>query len=172
VADETNGGSDEYTQTGVVDNAASQTLYGKRPQTVNYPFTDDSRTALDVSLRSLDRLSLARGRVKCDVPLYGLLFDLTDLFRLTHFAGLALNGYDKRLMAVKLVEVDLDKDRVSFEAEDVSDLYNLCYALGDETLLPAKWPGTLSTGNAKCYGYLADEVTGTFAAGDPGKRLC
>lgn len=170
IANDRPGNSPEYGGNSVAEDAQSQALYGLRAEAVELLFVENDTMAHDVMLRSLLRKSKARGRVKFDAPLYGLRFDLADVFRLTHFAGLAENGFTERVMSVQMLELDADTNKVTVEATDIEDLYPVVFVLGDESALAPLWPG-MTVRPDRCYGYLADEATGEFTGGDPGKRL-
>jgi len=129
----------------------------------------DATIAADIMQRRLMLLSQPPLRATFQVGIRGLNDELGSIIRVTHFGGTGLTGWEDRPVRIMRVTANPGSFMVRFETIDVDRLFAAGFVLGDETVQAATW--LTATDADKKYGYLANETTGTFSNGDPGKRL-
>jgi hypothetical protein len=164
---------------GKVKSAPVISLYfirGKNSTNDYAGYAQGTLTATDVLGRRLRRTKNPPRYATFTIGMRGLNFELGDVITLTHYAGVGANGWLNRALRIVRISVDVDAYTVELQAYDLQSLYDTGFLLGDETALP----GTLGTSGSgwstatpaqKIYGFLGDEVSGSFSNGDPMKRL-
>jgi hypothetical protein len=125
--------------------------------------------AFDVVTRRLTRSKEPPVIVKWQTGMNGLSNELGDVVALTHFEGSGADGWQGRPVRILRHITDPDQFTVTIEALDMQRLFQGAFVLGDTVTLPALW--TAASLDQQRYGYLADETTGLFSSGQPGKRL-
>lgn len=141
----------------------------RKSQTVEMWLVRNATMAADVAQRRLLLTKEPPRTVVFMVGLRGMSVELGDIVLLTTAQGIGPTGWTDRPIFVTRHELNPDKLTVRLEGFDVDRIYSGAYVLGDEAVLPAAW--TSATTAQKRYGFLADETTGQFSNGEPGKRL-
>jgi hypothetical protein len=161
-----------------VSDAIAEAALGeeKKGQTVELWGVRDEAVAQDIAMRRLMYYKEPPLKTKQTTNLKGLSTELGEVIKVTHLDGLGATGYVDRLLLVERHITNPSKYSVRFEAIDVQRLFGSPsgegggpFILGDEGTLAASW--ATATNANKVYGYLADETTGVFSNGKPGKRL-
>lgn len=155
-----------------VEDLESIAAIGERKpgQLIEMWLTRDEAQASDVAQR---RLLWAKEPPKVvsfqvDINL-GLVTELGDLAAVTHAEGLSSVGWINYPIWIARHEMNPDDMTVAMEGYDVDRIISGSAILGDETALPASW--TTAGVADQAYFYLADETTGMFSDGRPGRRL-
>jgi len=136
---------------------------------IDMHMTRDPATAADIATRKLLRHKDPPRRVKFRLSAPGLNLEIGDVRALTHFGGVGPAGWSRVPVRIHQLAANLADNTVSIEGYDMSRLFSTVFILGDEGTLNPAW--TTATLPERVYGYLADEVTGDFSNGDPGKRV-
>lgn len=136
---------------------------------IDMHMTRDLATAADIATRKLLRHKDPPRRVKFRLAAPGLNLEIGDMRALTHFGGIGPSGWSRVPVRIHQLAANLADNTVSIEGYDMSRLFSTVFILGDEGTLNPAW--TTATLPERVYGYLADEVTGDFSNGDPGKRV-
>jgi hypothetical protein len=154
-----------------VKDDTSITNYGeeKTAELLELWFVRNGTVAGDVVQRRLTRNKIPPRMVEWEAGLYGMNNDLGDVVLMTHAEGIGPAGYVRQPLFVVRHEFDANKKTVRFEAMDVARLFAGAFILGDETAIASTWAAASVTDRE--YGYVADEVSGTFSDGASIKRL-
>jgi hypothetical protein len=140
---------------------------------VDFPWTTSSAWAAKRAEEELLKNGYGQPEITFEVafPWIDYLDILTD-FRLQDPFGVSLTGSGEigRYCYVSSITVDFDQMKLGITAADLSWILRQYLILGDEAALAANWSG--ATDEMRIYAYLADEITGRFADGEPGKKLC
>lgn len=130
-------------------------------------FVRDQATADDIGARKLTRHKDPPRKVRFSLAADGHNVELAELVALTHFAGVGSSGWSRQIVRITRHTSSPDGS-VEFEGYDIARLL-ATIALGDEVALAPTW-GSAPVADRQ-YGYLGDEVSGTFGDGSPIKRL-
>lgn len=138
---------------------------------LDFYYVRDEATALDLAQRELMFTRYVPRLIYWRQPLSGLSIELGDLVKMTHLDGVGLSGtgFVDTPLLVERHNFDPKKLSVYMEAWDVERLFSTSFRLGDDD-----WAVTWTTASEeqrRIYGFLADETTGLFSDGEPGKRL-
>lgn len=132
-------------------------------------FVRDSIIAADITHRKLVRHKDPPRLVQLSVPAKGFNIELGDVRLIQHYAGIGLTGWSAQPLRVQRHTANLNDDSVQFECFDMSRLFETIFILGNEITLAPLW--ATAPALDRVYGYLADDVTGLFSDGEPGKRV-
>jgi len=159
----------EYKKQVIYDATPAQTAANKiYDKVLNFPFVNADAMAADVGQRYLKAYKYPPMQATFKTSLIGLNDDLANLIELSHFAGLDVDGYAKKLFKIEQIKPDLNKMSVTINAVEFGGALASAFILGDNTLIGGSW----TDGDAdQDYGYLCSNITDQFSNGDPGKRL-
>jgi hypothetical protein len=134
-------------------------------------YVRDEDTATDLAQREMMFTRYVPRLVYWRQPLSGLSIELGDLVKMTHLDGVGQsgNGFVNTPLLVERHNFDPRRFSVYMEAWDVERLFSTSFRLGSDAW-GVDWV-TASTEQRRVYGFLADQTTGLFSDGEPGKRL-
>ena len=146
------GGAETYVDTVAETDAGNEILavvdldfLSTSAQTTPLP-ADLSASSEDVAKRWIGMRSAATlYRVTFDAGLCAYeAVDVGDLFRLTHFAGVSVDGWTDRILWCESIALDIDRRVATFTALDVTHVYEgartLDELIGDEIITPPPPP--------------------------------
>jgi hypothetical protein len=163
--------SNNFRQTGEMSDDESIVNYEARlraPEVV-LEYVRDEATAMDIVQRRLLRMKDPPRHATFAMGLEGANLELGQVINLTHYGGVGPSGWVGQPIRINRHEFDPHTMTTVLTCEDMRPFLATNFILGDETVLPPLWPAAEAI--QRFYGYLADEDTGTFSDGEPGKRL-
>ena len=165
-------------------------LFAKEQVDIYQPSVDDYEAAIEPSYAldwkwtTSDALVASRlveelhrygyGDKKITFPVSFDWFDKIDIFlnfRLENPWGISADGSGEtgRYYYIEALDYDFIGNRIMVTAIDLQWLLRQYFILGDEGDHEALWDNAVES--SRMYGYLANELTGLFSDGEPGKIL-
>ena len=165
-------------------------LFAKEQVDIYQPSVDDYEAAIEPSYAldwkwtTSDTLVASRlveelhrygyGNKKITFPVSFDWFDKLDIFlnfRLENPWGISADGSGEtgRYYYIEALDYDFIGNRIMVTAIDLQWLLRQYFILGDEGDHEALWDNAVES--SRMYGYLANELTGLFSDGEPGKIL-
>jgi hypothetical protein len=166
-----NGGRDNYYSTAARQDTDSQTQHGGTyTDYKGFRFTRDTTVAGDIAYRKLLRLRNPIDFTLVSMPLKTFSDELSDVIRITHFAGKGTAGYVRRLMQIRRYQINPEKMTNDMLLWDAEHFVGGACIMGNMLIMPASWL-LASLPWQRDYCYMCDKDTGEFSNGEPGKRM-
>lgn len=143
------------------------------PEFVDFPWTTSAAWAAKRAEEELLKNGYGQPEITFELAFPWIDYlDILTNFRLQDPFGVSLTGAGEigRYCYVSSITVDFDQMKLGITAADLSWILRQYLILGDEAALAANW--SAATDEMRIFAYLANEITGRFADGEPGKKLC
>lgn len=140
--------------------------WGVFPDSIALRYTYDEATAFDVVQRYVIQRENPLRRISFLTTFDDFVGELSNVVTIDHPE---LVSQEPATAQIRRITFDFHRETVKIEAIDISLLGGSVAILGDENEIPESWQD--ADENERLYAYMADETTGMFSDGEPGKVL-